>query len=95
MKRPGLEPTRFAGGGQLPMQKNWIEIQIRPFAIGRKIWIFAGSLCLDSYGSRHDGLIQSARKPGMSDAPSRPAGERLVVPATTRQGQAQTRTHEL
>ena len=29
--------TRFVGDGQLPVDNNWIENQIRPIAIGRVI----------------------------------------------------------
>ena len=36
--------TRFLDDGQLPIDNNWAENQIRPIAIGRKNWLFAGSL---------------------------------------------------
>jgi hypothetical protein len=36
--------TRFIGNGQLPIDNNHIENQIRPIAIGRNNWLFAGSL---------------------------------------------------
>ena len=36
--------TRFVDDGQLPIDNNWAENQIRPIAIGRKNWLFAGSL---------------------------------------------------
>ncbi len=36
--------TRFLDDGQLPVDNNWIENQIRPIAIGRNNWLFAGSL---------------------------------------------------
>ena len=36
--------ARFADDGQLPVDNNWIENQIRPIAIGRNNWLFAGSL---------------------------------------------------
>ena len=35
---------RFLDDGQLPIYNNWAENQIRPLAIGRKNWLFAGSL---------------------------------------------------
>ena len=35
--------TRFLDDGQLPIDNNWIENQIRPIAIGRGNWLFAGS----------------------------------------------------
>jgi transposase len=37
-------PTRFVDNGQLPIDNNPIENQIRPIAIGRSNWLFAGSL---------------------------------------------------
>jgi transposase len=36
--------TQFLDDGQLPIDNNWIENQIRPIAIGRNNWLFAGSL---------------------------------------------------
>lgn len=36
--------TRFVDDGQLPVDNNHIENQIRPIAIGRNNWLFAGSL---------------------------------------------------
>ena len=36
--------TRFVDDGQLPVDNNWIENKIRPIAIGRNNWLFAGSL---------------------------------------------------
>ena len=36
--------TRFVADGQLPVDNNHIENQIRPIAIGRNNWLFAGSL---------------------------------------------------
>lgn len=39
--------TRFVGDGQLPVDNNYIENQIRPIAIGRNNWLFPGSLRAD------------------------------------------------
>ena len=36
--------TRFIDDGDLPIDNNWVENQIRPIAIGRNNWLFAGSL---------------------------------------------------
>lgn len=36
--------TQFLGNGHLPIDNNWIESQIRPIAISRNNWLFAGSL---------------------------------------------------
>jgi hypothetical protein len=34
--------TRFPDGGELPIANNWVENQIRPIALGRNNWLFAG-----------------------------------------------------
>ena len=36
--------TRYLEDGELPIDNNWVENQIRPWALGRKNWLFAGSL---------------------------------------------------
>jgi len=36
--------TRNVGDGNLPAGSNWIENRIRPIALGRANWLFAGSL---------------------------------------------------
>ena len=28
--------------GQVPVDNNWVENQMRPIALGRKNWLFAG-----------------------------------------------------
>jgi transposase len=53
--------TRFLGDGQLPVDNNWIENQIRPIAIGRNNWLFAGSLRAGQRAAAVMSLIQSAR----------------------------------
>lgn len=35
--------TRFIYDGQIPPDTNWVENQIRPFALGRKNWLLSGS----------------------------------------------------
>ena len=35
---------RFLDDGTLPIDNNWIENRIRPIALGRSNWLFAGSL---------------------------------------------------
>ena len=52
--------TRFVGDGQLPVDNNWIENQIRPIAIGRNNWLFAGSLRAGQRAAAVMSLIQSA-----------------------------------
>ena len=56
--------TRFLDDGQLPIDNNWAEDQIRPIAIGRKNWLFAGSLRAGQRVAEVMSLIQSARLNG-------------------------------
>jgi len=56
--------TRFLSDGQLPVDNNHIENQIRPIAIGRNNWLFAGSLRAGKRGAAVMSLIQSARLNG-------------------------------
>ncbi len=56
--------TRFVDDGQLPVDNNWIENQIRPIAIGRSNWLFAGSLRAAQRAAVVMSLIQSARMNG-------------------------------
>ena len=53
--------TRFLDDGQLPIDNNWIENQIRPIAIGRNNWLFAGSLRAGQRAAAVMSLIQSAK----------------------------------
>ncbi|WP_265103387.1 transposase [Acinetobacter baumannii] len=36
--------SRYLDDGNLPICNNWVENQMRPWALGRKNWLFAGSL---------------------------------------------------
>ena len=56
--------TRFVDDGRLPVDNNWIENQIRPVAIGRSNWLFAGSLRAGKRAAAVMSLIQSARMNG-------------------------------
>jgi hypothetical protein len=56
--------TRFVDDGQLPVDNNHIENQIRPIAIGRNNWLFAGSLRAGKRGAAVMSLIQSAKLNG-------------------------------
>ena len=56
--------TRFVDDGKLPIDNNWAENQIRPIAIGRKNWLFAGSLRAGQRAAAVMSLIQSARLNG-------------------------------
>ncbi|MFJ3378529.1 transposase [Pseudomonas sp. NPDC086112] len=35
---------RYLDDGVVTIDNNWVENQIRPWALGRKNWLFAGSL---------------------------------------------------
>jgi transposase len=56
--------ARFAQDGRLPIDNNWIENQIRPVAIGRSNWLFAGSLRAGQRAAAVMSLIQSAKLNG-------------------------------
>jgi hypothetical protein len=56
--------TRFTDDGQLPVDNNWIENQIRPISIGRNNWLFAGSLRAGQRAAAVMSLVQSARMNG-------------------------------
>jgi len=56
--------TRFIDDGRLPIDNNWIENQMRPIAIGRKNWLFAGSLLAGQRAAAVMSLIQSAKLSG-------------------------------
>jgi transposase len=56
--------TQFLDNGQLPIDNNWIENQIRPIAIGRNNWLFAGSLRAGQRAAAVMSLIQSSKLNG-------------------------------
>jgi hypothetical protein len=56
--------TQFLDDGQLPIDNNWIENQIRPIAIGRNNWMFVGSLRAGQRAAAVMSLIQSAKLNG-------------------------------
>lgn len=57
--------TRFIDDGRLPIDNNWIENQMRPIALGRKNWLFAGSLLAGQRAAVLTSLIQSAKLNGL------------------------------
>jgi transposase len=91
--------TRFLDDGALPIDNNWVENRIRPIALGRSNWLFAGSLRAGKRAAAVMSLIQSARLNGhdpyrylkdvLARLPTHPAsriGELLPhtwMPATT------------
>ena len=56
--------TRYIDDGDLPIDNNWIENRIRPVALGRANWLFAGSLRAGQRAAVVMSLIQSARLNG-------------------------------
>lgn len=76
--------TRYLTDGDLPIDNNWLENRIRPIALGRASWLFAGS---DRAGRRAAvvmTLIQTARLHGLDPYPYlRDVLERLpITPAS-------------
>lgn len=58
------ELTRFVEDGDVPISNNWVENQIRPIALGRANWLFAGSLRAGKRGAAVMSLLHSARMNG-------------------------------
>jgi hypothetical protein len=56
--------TRYIGDGDLPCDNNWVENQIRPIALGRNNWLFAGSLRAGKRAAAVMSLVHSARLNG-------------------------------
>jgi len=56
--------TRYIDDGELPIDNNWVENQIRPIALGRKNWLFAGSLRAGKRAAAIMSLVHSARLNG-------------------------------
>jgi hypothetical protein len=56
--------TRYLDDGAVPIDNNWVENQIRPWALGRANWLFAGSLRSGQRAAAVMTLIQSARLNG-------------------------------
>jgi transposase len=56
--------TRYLDDGAVPIDNNWCENQIRPWALGRSNWLFAGSLRSGKRAAAIMSLIQSARLNG-------------------------------
>jgi transposase len=56
--------TLYLDDGDVPCDNNWVENQIRPIAIGRSNWLFAGSLRAGKRAAAIMSLIHSARLNG-------------------------------
>ncbi len=53
--------SRYLDDGNLPIDNNWAENSMRPWALGRKNWLFAGSLRSGQRAANIMTLIQSAK----------------------------------
>lgn len=60
LKRWG-ELTHFVNDGEVPISNNWVENHIRPIALGRSNWLFAGSLRAGKRAAAIMSLLHSAR----------------------------------
>lgn len=58
--------TQYLDDGNLPIDNNWAENQMRSWALGRKNWLFAGSLRSGQRAAVIMSLIQSARLNGLN-----------------------------
>ena len=56
--------TRFLEGGRLPLDNNAAERTLRPIALGRKNWLFAGSLRGGKAAAVILSLLQSVKLQG-------------------------------
>ncbi len=56
--------VRFLDDGSLPIDNNWLENRIRPIALGRTNWLFAGSLRAGKRAATVMSLVQSAKLNG-------------------------------
>lgn len=63
-RRKGAALSRYLEDGAVPIDNNWAENQIRPWVLGRKNWLFAGSLRSGKRAAAIMSLIQSARLNG-------------------------------
>jgi transposase len=55
---------QYIDDGNLPIDNNWLENRIRPVALGRSNWLFAGSLRAGKRAATVMSLIQSAKLNG-------------------------------
>lgn len=56
--------VRYIDDGMLPADNNWVENQIRPIALGRSNWLFAGSLRAGQRAAAIMSLVHSTRLNG-------------------------------
>lgn len=56
----------FINDPHTPIDNNWVENQIRPIAVGRRNWLFAGSLRSGQRNAAIMSLVQSAKLNGLN-----------------------------
>ena len=80
--------THYLEDSAVPCDNNWVENQIRPIAIGRSNWLFAGSLRAGKRAAAIMSLIHSARLNGHDPyAYLRDIMERLPTQPASRVGE--------
>jgi transposase len=80
--------VRYIDDGMLPADNNWVENQIRPIALGRSNWLFAGSLRAGQRAAAIMSLVHSARLNGHDPyVYLRDVLERLPTQAASRIGE--------
>ena len=57
--------VRFLEDGRVPMENNRAERAIRPEAMGRASWLFAGSLTAGERAAQIMGLLETAKMNGL------------------------------
>lgn len=57
--------ARYAGDGNLPIDNNPIENAIRPIALGKKNWLFAGSEWAGKRAAAIQSLLGTAKLNGL------------------------------
>jgi hypothetical protein len=62
--------TTYTAGDRLPIDNNAVERAIRPVALGRKNWLFAGSERGGEAAAIFLSMIDSARRAGVNLGPS-------------------------
>lgn len=80
--------TRYLDDGRLPIDNNWVENRIRPIALGRQNWLFAGSLRAGKRAAAVMSLVHSAKLNGLEPyAYLRDVLERLPTLPASRLGE--------
>ena len=58
--------TRFLENPRLPIHNNFLEQQIRPFAVGRRAWLFADTVDGANASSIFYSLLNTAQLNGLN-----------------------------